>query len=433
MKKDKVSVFWFRRDLRIEDNHGLFKALKSNFPVLPIFIFDTHIIQELKPDDARVSFIYERITHLHQYLKTKLSGIFCLKDTPENAWKKILNTYEVKEVFFNEDYEPYAINRDKNIKKLLTDAGVSVHVFKDQVIFAKDDVLKADRTPYTVYTPYKNKWMQTLGTGAAIKHFASETGNNFLKKTFRLPALSDIGFYKSNIKVIDYNLDDLEEYEAVRNIPSLNGTSSLSPHLRFGTVSIRQVVQKALKHQTFLNELIWREFFMQILYHFPRVESSNFKPKYDLIMWRNNEDEFEKWKAGETGYPMVDAGMKELNATGYMHNRVRMITAGFLCKHLLIDWRWGEIYFAEKLLDFELASNNGNWQWAAGTGCDAAPYFRIFNPTEQLKKFDKDLNYVRKWLPEFDSLTYPAPMVDHKMARERAIKTYKQGIQTKLR
>ncbi len=431
MEKPQVSVFWFRRDLRIKDNHGLFKALQSDYPVLPIFIFDTNIIQELKPDDARISFINERLTHLNRLLKAKSSGIYTLKDSPENAWKKIINEYNVQEVYFNDDYEPYAINRDKHIKNILTDCGIQVNIFKDQVIFEKEDILKADKTPYTIYTPYKNKWMQKF-QGIRIENFASETINNFFQGNFTLLSLSEIGFKQSCIKVIDYNLNYIEEYEAVRNIPSLNKTSYLSPHLRFGTVSIRQIVQKVLSHQRFLNELIWREFFMQILYHFPTVVYSNFRSKYDNIQWRNNEKEFERWKNGETGYPMVDAGMRELNSTGYMHNRVRMITAGFLCKHLLIDWKWGEAYFAEKLLDYELASNNGNWQWAAGTGCDAAPYFRVFNPTEQMKKFDKNLIYVKKWVPQLESMSYPAPIVEHKMARERAIRIYKEGIQQKI-
>ncbi len=412
----------------MEDNHGLSKALNSDYPVLPVFIFDPNIIQELKPDDARISFIYERLTALNENLKTKSGSLYVVKDTPEQTWQQLLKTYEVKAVFFNEDYEPYAIQRDKTIKQLLTDAGIDVQIVKDQVIFAKDEILKADGTPYTVYTPYKNKWMQAF-RDVDLTSFAPETVPNFYTGNFRLPALADIGFTPSDIKVRAYSLDHLEVYESVRDIPSLNQTSHLSPHLRFGTVSIRQVVKKALKHQPFLNELIWREFFMQILYHFPAVVHANFRRKYDHIKWRNNEDEFERWKRGETGYPMVDAGMRQLHATGYMHNRVRMITAGFLCKHLLIDWRWGEAYFAEKLLDYELASNNGNWQWAAGTGCDAAPYFRVFNPTTQIKKFDKDLRYIKQWVPELESLTYPAPIVDHKMARARAIRTYKEGIQ----
>ncbi len=431
MKKSKVSLFWFRRDLRIKDNIGLYNALKSDYPVLPIFIFDTNIIDELREDDARISFIYERITYLNNFLKTKLSGIYVLMDTPENAWQKILNVYDVKEVYFNEDYEPYSINRDKNIKKLLIDSGIKVNIFKDQVIFAKDEILKSDHTPYTIYTPYKNKWIKTFND-EMIKHFDSEKITNYFKQEFTLPTLPEIGFCQSKIKVAKYNLDYLDEYETIRNIPSVNKTSHLSPHLRFGTVSVRQIIRKSLKYQIFLNELIWREFFMQILYNFPKVINSNFRQKYDNIRWLNNQDEFEKWKNGITGYPMVDAGMRELNATGYMHNRVRMITAGFLCKHLLIDWRWGEAYFAEKLLDYELASNNGNWQWAAGTGCDAAPYFRVFNPTEQIKKFDKDLSYIKKWVPELETLNYPAPIVEHKMARERAIKTYKEGIQKSI-
>ncbi len=402
--------------------------MQSDYPVLPIFIFDTNILQELKPNDSRVSFIHKQITHLNKQLKLKSSGIYCTANTPENAWKEILKTYEVKEVYFNEDYEPYATERDKNIENLLINSGVKVNQFKDQVIFGKNDILKADNTPYTIYTPYKNKWIQAF-SNIKLTHFQSEQSGNFFKKTFTVPTLSEIGFQKSSIKVPEYNLEHLDLYESLRDIPYLNQTSHVSTHLRFGTISIRRLVQIALNHQTFLNELIWREFFMQILYHFPTVVYANFRPKYDHIVWRNNEAEFEAWKNGKTGYPIVDAGMRELNATGFMHNRVRMITAGFLCKHLLIDWRWGEAYFAEKLLDYELASNNGNWQWSAGTGCDAAPYFRVFNPAEQVKKFDKDLHYIKKWVPEWESKDYPLPIVEHKMARERAIKTYKEGIQ----
>ena len=428
MDRQKVSIFWFRRDLRVEDNLGLFEALKSPFPVLPIFIFDINIVDELEQNDARITFIYDRLRTLSTKLKNNSASLYCKKGTPENIWKNILRDFDVQDAYANEDYEPYAIQRDKNIQLLLSKSGVKFNLYKDQVIFAKEEILKADQTPYTVFTPYKNKWLNTFN-GQQVRNYHSETATNFLKSEFSLPELSDIGFSKSSINVANYNLDHLEDYQGKRNFPALNQTSHLSPHLRFGTISIRQVVHKTFTNPAFFNELIWREFFMQIIYHFPNVVHANFKRKYDHIKWRNNQEEFEKWKNGKTGYPIVDAGMRELNATGYMHNRVRMIVAGFLCKHLLIDWRWGEAFFAKKLLDYELSSNNGNWQWAAGTGCDAAPYFRVFNPTEQVKKFDPDLVYIQKWIPEIHSLKYPSPIVDHKMARERAVNTYKEGLQ----
>jgi deoxyribodipyrimidine photo-lyase len=428
MQKEKVSVFWFRRDLRLEDNHGLSESLKSPYPVLPIFIFDTEILDELDKDDARVTFIYDKLELLAIKLKKKSTSLCCWKGNPAPIWKRILDDFDVHEVHANDDYEPYAIIRDKQIKSLLSDHDIPFNLYKDQVIFEKEEIVKADGSPYTVYTPYKNKWLNNFSLDQVESH-SSESENNFLNIQFPLPTLSEIGFSRSATQVIDYDLDHLESYEETRNIPALNKTSHLSPHLRFGTISIRQVIKKTFRHQTFINELIWREFFMQILYHFPYVVQSNFKRKYDLIEWRNDPNDFKKWKKGETGYPIVDAGIRELNSTGYMHNRVRMVVAGFLCKHLLIDWRWGEAYFAKKLLDYELSSNNGNWQWSAGTGCDAAPYFRIFNPTEQVKKFDPDLIYIKKWIPEINTQKYPDPMVDHKMARERAIETYKRGLQ----
>lgn len=426
-EKKFISIFWFRRDLRLEDNNGLTEALKGKHPVLPLFIFDTNIINELEPDDARISFIYNQLNLLSKKINQHLGSIYCVKGDPIKVWNDLIQVFDVIEVYANEDYEPYSINRDESIKKLLKRNGINFRTFKDQVIFSKNDILKKDQTPYTIFTPYKNKWLETL-TPKRIDCLDTQSKANFLKSNYSLPELSDLGFNQSKIIVEDYCLDHIAQYEKFRNIPFLNRTTHLSPHLRFGTISTRQIVQKYYNNASFLNELIWREFFMQILYHFPEVVHSNFKRKYDNIVWRNNEDEFEKWKNGRTGYPMVDAGMRELNNTGYMHNRVRMITAGFLCKHLLIDWRWGEAYFAKKLLDYELSSNNGNWQWAAGTGCDAAPYFRVFNPTEQVKKFDPDLKYINKWIPELNSPNYPNPVVEHKMARDRAIKRYKEGI-----
>lgn len=428
MVKEKISIFWFRRDLRLDDNHGLYEALKGNYPVLLLFIFDEEITNELEEDDPRITFIYDRLVDLSTSLKDKSSGINCIKGQPLEVWKSILNNYDIAAVYANEDYEPYAIKRDQLIEQLLSAKGIQFNRYKDQVIFAKDEILKNDQTPYTIFTPYKNKWLSNFNS-TTIPDFKLPAKANFAKTLMQFPDISELGFKRSSISVLDYNINDLDGYETIRNYPALNKTSHLSPHLRFGTVSIREIVRKTHRHQAFLSELIWREFFMQILYHFPAVVYTNFKPQYNPIAWRNNTAEFEKWKNGETGYPLVDAGMRELNSTGYLHNRVRMVVAGFLCKHLLIDWRWGEAYFAKKLLDYELSSNNGNWQWAAGTGCDAAPYFRIFNPSEQLKKFDSALAYIKKWVPELNSPKYPSPMVEHTLARNRAIATYKKGIE----
>ncbi|WP_028890306.1 cryptochrome/photolyase family protein [Tenacibaculum ovolyticum] len=425
---NKVVVFWFRRDLRLEDNVGLYNALKSKRKVLPVFIFDEEILENLPKDDARVSFIYQTLSVLDETLKTEGSSLLVKKGNPIEVWKELLLTFNITSVYTNKDYEPYAIKRDNEVKEFLKSNSIDFYSYKDQVVFEEDEVVKKDGLPYTIYTPYKNKWLQNFNAEVDLKEFAI-TFSDFHKLTTVLPSLESIGFNESPIKVKPYNLSSLQNYDEVRDFPFIDKTSYLSPYFRFGLVSARKMVQFALKtNAIFLNELIWREFFMQILFHFPKVVTNNFKQKYDVVPWRNNEAEFKKWCKGETGYPMVDAGMRQLNKTGYMHNRVRMITAGFLCKHLLIDWRWGEAYFAEKLLDYELSANNGNWQWAAGTGCDAAPYFRVFNPEAQLKKFDKDLQYIRKWVEDFDELTYPEPMVEHKLARERAIATYKKAL-----
>ncbi|MFK8104036.1 MAG: deoxyribodipyrimidine photo-lyase [Saprospiraceae bacterium] len=424
----KISIFWFRRDLRLTDNVGLHQALQAGYPVLPIFIFDDQILSELPKDDARLSFIHQELAKIDEELKAKGSGVLGIKGTPKEVWKKLMENYEIAEVHLNRDYEPYARTRDEEIKVLVEAAGITFHTHKDQVVFEAHEVLKADGLPYTVYTPYKNKWLAAFEP-SMIAALSPKVQDNYLPGDFAFPSLTEMGFEQSKITVQPYDLSQLDDYETHRNFPAADGTSYLSPHLRFGTVSTRQIMAKLKESQAvFLSELIWREFFMQILFHFPKVVDRNFRAKYDGIAWRNNKAEFELWCQGQTGYPMVDAGMRQLNATGYMHNRVRMVVASFLCKHLLIDWKWGEAYFAEKLLDFELSSNNGNWQWAAGTGCDAAPYFRIFNPESQLKKFDKELKYIKKWVPEFGSFDYVRPMVEHKAARQRALDTYKAGI-----
>ena len=422
----KISIFWYRRDLRLEDNTGLFKALNENENILPIFIFDDSILDELPEDDARVNFIYESLSKINKQLNNHNASLQILKGQIDDVWEKLVTTYDVQKVYLNKDYEPYAIKRDQKIKEFLNSKGIEMKTFKDQVIFEEDEIVKADGNPYTVFTPYKRKWLENF-TKVNLNLIANF--DNFYKKMIDFPSLNQLGLKNSTIKVKKYTLKNVSTYSETRNFPNLDSTSYLSPHLRFGTISVRQIITELKnKSETFLSELIWREFFMQIIFHFPHVVTKNFRPKYDGIQWVNNKEDYDNWCQGKTGYPLVDAGMRQLNETGYMHNRVRMVTAGFLCKHLLIDWRYGEAYFAKKLLDYELSSNNGNWQWAAGTGCDAAPYFRIFNPIEQLKKFDKTLTYTKKWVKDFDTLEYPKPIVDHKYARNRALEAYKKGI-----
>jgi len=425
----KISLFWFRRDLRLEDNTALDHALRSGLPVQALFIFDRNILEELPPDDARVDFIYRNLQSIHQRLRKAGSSLLVRHGDPLAIWKKLTAEHAIESVYVNRDYEPYALERDKQVELLLRQKNIRFFSFKDQVIFEKDEVLKNDGTPYTVFTPYKNRWLQEFGA-TPPRPREDPDFRAFLKSGHTIPALSELGFRESRRKVKEYDLSVIDRYEETRDFPAADATSYLSPHLRFGTVGIRRVISRLDDtHGVFLSELIWREFFMQILFHFPRVVSQNFRARYNGIAWRNREDEFERWCRGVTGYPMVDAGMRQLEQTGYMHNRVRMVTASFLCKHLLIDWRWGESYFARKLLDYELSSNNGNWQWAAGTGCDAAPYFRIFNPEEQMKRFDPELEYVKKWLPEHGTSDAPVPMVDHRTARSRALETYRKALE----
>jgi deoxyribodipyrimidine photo-lyase len=430
---DKISIFWFRRDLRLHDNVALFNALKSGEKVLPIFIFDTSILDKLPKNDARVSFIIKELRSMNEHLKSFDASIDILHGKPIEVFESLIKKYQIASVFTNQDYEPYAIRRDQEILELLKSENISFNSFKDQVIFEKNEITKKDGNPYVVYTPYSKKWIEAYEQINHI-HYSSEDllSQLYTQSKAKELTLEELGFEETNTPIKNYifNSRIINEYEETRNFPALDNTSKLGPHLRFGTVSVRQMVSRAeeQENKTFLKELIWREFFMQILWHFPHTHKDSFKPKYDRIIWRNNEDDFKKWCNGTTGYPMVDAGMRQLNNTGFMHNRVRMLVGSFLCKHLLIDWRWGEAYFAEKLHDYEMSSNVGNWQWVAGTGVDASPYFRIFNPTSQIKKFDKDFSYIRKWVPDFQELTYPSPMVDHKFARERCLKTYKEAL-----
>jgi deoxyribodipyrimidine photo-lyase len=426
----KINILWFRRDLRLEDNTALIQSLVEGLPVLPLFIFDTAIIEELPADDPRISFIYSNLKEINDELHKHGSSVLVLKGDPEKVWKELIASYEISSVYINKDYEPYSISRDLKIESLLRKSHIPLLRYKDQVIFEEREILKSDQNPYTIFTPYKNKWLQKFKTKEiAVNNPGLIREKSFFNGNFSLPSLEKLGFRKSMQKVKQFDLNIISDYHKYRDFPAPDKTSYLGPHLRFGTVSIRQIVEKgASENQVFLNELIWREFFMQILFNFPHVITGNFRSKYDNVPWRNNEPDFEKWCNGQTGYPMVDAGMRQLNETGYMHNRVRMITAGFLCKHLLIDWRWGEAYFAEKLLDYELSSNNGNWQWAAGTGCDAAPYFRVFNPNTQQIRFDRDKEFIRRWISEIDKPDYPEPMVDHNFARNRVIEAYKSSF-----
>jgi len=432
--KQTVNIFWFRRDLRLDDNVGLYEALKSDNPILPIFIFDSEILGKLPEDDARVTFIHETLQNIQSTLQEEHhSSIAMFHGKPIGIFKNLINTYDIGSVYTNHDYEPYAKARDEKVSSFLNDKHIQLKTFKDQVVFEKDEIVKSDSKPYMVYTPYMKLWKATFRT-LDFKYFPSETELKKLITSTDLPnlSLSDIGFIKSQQAIKPYLVTPslIQNYEATRNFPSQDSTSKLGPHLRFGTVSVRKMVNKAIAetNEIFWQELIWREFFTQILWHFPHTKDNSFKAKYDRIEWRNNENEFKAWCAGKTGYPLVDAGMRQLNETGFMHNRVRMLVGSFLCKHLLIDWRWGEAYFAEKLHDYDMASNVGNWQWVAGCGVDAAPYFRIFNPTTQIQKFDKDLNYIKQWVPDFQELTYPQPIVDHKFARERCLETYKAAL-----
>lgn len=429
---DKISIFWFRRDLRLKDNHGLFQALESGKKVLPIFIFDEDILDLLEnKSDKRVDFIVQALQTLNSFLKSKNKGIKIFKGKPLEIYKKLTENYEIEAVYCNEDYEPYAIKRDQEIADFLASKNITFHQFKDQVIFHKDEIVKADKKPYTVYTPYSKLWLNEFQK-VDLRGFPSEKKlDNLLDIPFEEFKIEDIGFQKTDLafEVPEADLHIIKTYEETRNFPAVKGTTQLGVHLRFGTISVRKLAKIAKENNlTFLKELIWREFFMQILYHFPKVVNHSFKSKYDAIPWENNPEFLEKWKAGTTGFPIVDAGMRELNTTGFMHNRVRMITASFLIKHLLTDWRIGEAYFAEKLMDYDLSANNGNWQWCASSGCDAAPYFRIFNPDEQQKKFDPDFKYIKKWIPEFGTKYYPKPILEHKKAREKVLKVYKEAL-----
>jgi deoxyribodipyrimidine photo-lyase len=424
-----TAIVWLRRDLRLQDNAALYYALKENEAVLPLFIFDSAILDKLEDKaDKRVAFIHQSLLQMQKELVALGSSLIVLHGNPVDIYKKL----NPKIVYTNHDYEPYALERDGAVNKILQDKGVTFKTFKDQLIFEKDEVLKDDGKPYTVFTPYSRKWKAKLNK-FYLKSYPTEKYFSHFKtcKAFAIPTCKDLGFetIETTFPECVIKQSVIEKYDTQRNFPAIAGTTKLSVHLRFGTVSIRKLAQLAVKkNEVWLNELIWRDFYHMILWHYPHIVDKAFKPAYDNIPWRKDEAQFALWCEGKTGYPIVDAGMRELNTTGFMHNRVRMIVASFLTKHLLIDWRWGEAYFAKKLLDFDLAANNGGWQWAASSGCDAAPYFRVFNPTLQTEKFDPKFEYIKKWVPEFGTSAYPTPIVEHTFARERVLKTYKEAL-----
>lgn len=433
--KPAINIVWFRRDLRLKDNAALYHALRSGIPVLPIFIFDTTILDQLQDrSDKRVAFIHSAITEMQTELVALGSTMKVFHGKPLDVFTQLVQSYSIQTVFTNHDYEPYAQERDQAIADLLAHTGVGFQTYKDQVIFEKDEVTKDDGKPYTVFTPYSKKWKAKLNADFLKPYLTEQYFEAFYQQTpIEIPSLASMNFQEVETEFPSKKLDEeiVRKYSQNRDFPALeHGTSKMGVHLRFGTVSIRALATIAVGlNETYLNELIWRDFYQMILWHFPRVgQGCAFKAEYEKIKWRNNEAEFQQWCEGKTGYPIVDAGMRELNATGFMHNRVRMIVASFLTKHLLIDWRWGEAYFANKLLDFDLSANNGGWQWAASSGCDAAPYFRVFNPYLQTEKFDKDLKYIKQWVPEFQEFNYPKPIVVHEVARKRVLETYAAAL-----
>lgn len=432
--KDKIAIFWFRRDLRLQDNAGLYYALRSGYPVVPLFIFDRNILDDLEEKkDPRLTFIYEAVLTIREELKQKQADMLVEYGFPAKIWERLVDEYDIAEVYTNTDYEPYATDRDKQVYRILKKKGIVFKTCKDQVIFEKQEILTSQGTPYTVFTPYSRVWKEKLNDFYLKSYPTKKYFRHFYKwHGVAVPALKDMGFEKVDYEFPSNRIDDalLKDYAKNRDFPAKEATSRIGIHLRFGTVSIRELASQARGHSdTFLSELIWRDFYQQILFNFPHVgKGEAFRKAYDFIKWRYDEADFRKWCEGKTGYPLVDAGMRQLNAIGFMHNRVRMVTASFLSKHLLIDWRWGEAYFARKLLDYDLAANNGGWQWAAGSGTDAAPYFRIFNPASQAEKFDPKMEYVKKWVPEYGTDEYPAPMVDHTEARERCLKAYKDAL-----
>lgn len=430
-----LAICWLRRDMRLHDNAALYHALKSGHPVLVLFIYDRDILDHLDDKcDRRVEFIHNQVFKLQGDLVDMGSTILARYGQPIDIFKDLIQEFEIAEVYANYDYEVYAKGRDREVAGMLAEHGIGFNGdYKDTTLLDRDEVRSGGGGAYTVFTPYSKNWLSKLQDPFYLKSYPTETYfGDFHKTTPQgIPTLEEMGFQPLGEAFPKPVVDDalLKAYQETRDFPARPGTSELSIHLRFGTISIRDLARQAeVGSDTFLKELAWRDFYFQVLEHFPHVEHHAFRREYDNIQWRNNEAEFEAWCQGKTGYPLVDAGMRQLNETGWMHNRVRMVTASFCIKHLLIDWRWGEAYFGKKLRDYDLSANNGGWQWAAGSGTDAAPYFRVFNPTLQAQKFDPKGEYIRKWIPEFNSLDYVKPIVEHTFARQRAIDTYQQGL-----
>ena len=459
----RASLVWFRRDLRLDDHAALYHALKVSDAVYCAFVFDRTILDPLPRADRRVAFILESVRELDAALRAKGGVLLCLTGDPRDEIPRLASRLGVQTVWTNRDYEPAVIARDAQVAERLAAQGIGFETAKDQVIFEQDEVLTADGRPFSVFTPYQRAWRKRL-TPFYLRPYPVQRYLDRLARTDgdSLPTLAALGFDTVDVSRLQPGMSGAEtlladfshridRYHEARDYPAVKGPSYLSVHLRFGTVSIRQLAGFA-EHlgnagaDTWLNELIWRDFYQQILWHHPRVVDHAFKPVFDALVFENRQDWFAAWCEGRTGYPLVDAAMRQLNQSGYMHNRLRMVTASFLVKDLLIDWRWGERYFAEKLIDYDLAANNGGWQWAAGTGCDAQPYFRIFNPVSQSEKFDPKGAFIRRYVPELADLPdraihapwqaspielsaagirlgdhYPAPLVDHAIQRERAL------------
>jgi len=480
MKKN--ALFWFRRDLRLQDNTALYYALNNADTVACIFVFDKNILSELGKADTRVDFLWHTLNSLKEELKQLGSDLIIVHDNPEKIIPELAIKYGVSAIYCNEDYEPKARQRDRTVAELVREKNIDFFSYKDQCVFSKEEILNSQHQAYTVFTHYAQAWRKKF-TLDFIKEYPSESFLNKLAKfkTQKIPELSSIGFEQTNISKMKIGFSNKEavqlfntftekkinHYKVLRDFPSISGVSYLSVHNRFGTISVRHLLREAimLKDQnpmneesidTWISELIWRDFYFQLLYNFPHVAYEPFHSEYNDFPWENDMEKFQKWCDGETGYPLIDAAMKQLNQTGYMHNRLRMVVASFLTKHLLVDYRLGEQYFAAKLLDFDLSANNGGWQWAASTGCDAQPYFRIFNPILQSEKFDPHGKFIKKMLPIFSlidekyvhnpseykeelkmlginlGIEYPEPIVNHKQARQRTLDIFKTFMENKV-
>ncbi|MGM0506610.1 MAG: cryptochrome/photolyase family protein [Bacteroidota bacterium] len=428
-----VHVHWFRRDLRLTDHRALQRAIRSGLPVLPLFVFDRNILNRLESrTDRRVHFIHQRLKNLKAQLRAVGSDLVIKTGSPVEVWRELLSEWEVASASVVRDYEPYARSRDREVWEILNREGIQLHGFKDQVIFETSEIVTKAGDPYKVFTPYARQWNRHLQE-SDLEPCRVDLSSFLKMEEQSFPSLEELGFRPADdtpdTEPRPLPVGIMKKYGQTRDLPGLQGTTRLGVHLRFGTISIRELVRMARQYSTtFLNELVWREFFQMVLWHHPESVDRAIRPEYDRIEWEENRDHFQAWCEGRTGYPMVDAGMRELNETGFMHNRARMVAAGFLCKHLLIDWRRGERYFASRLTDFELASNVGNWQWAAGSGHDAAPWFRIFNPVRQQERFDPKFHYIKQFLPDYGTPSYPEPIIEHATARKRALDRYRRAL-----